>query len=404
MIYSARRLKTQVLKAFGCCFITALLFAGCATGVEEVQSIEQETDATVVLDEGSESEYDGASSEYEGAVEDESQEETIEEPEIFSITMAFAGDMCLDETCDVMVHASTLENGVYDCIDSMLLTAMEAADICCINNEFAFSDAGEPMEGKLYTFRSSTANVNLLLGMGVDIVTLANNHVYDYGSVAFYDTLETLQSAGIDFVGAGANLEEAMTPVYYEINGVTIAFVNATRAEKYVLTPAATDSSGGVLRCYDTTLFEQVISTAAENADYVVCCVHWGTEYSYDLEDVQIETARLYIDAGADVIIGTHSHCLQGIGYYNGKPIFYSLGNFWFNSKSLETCLVQLELTGTGAEDISLNATFVPAIQEDCETRYCNSGDDKDRVLDLINSISVNAYVDDDGLVTEVSE
>ena len=97
----------------------------------------------------------------------------------------------------------------------------------------------------------------------------------------------------------------------------------------------------------------------------MVCCVHWGIEYSYELEQVQKDTARAYIDAGADVIVGTHSHCLQGIEYYKGAPIFYNLGNFWFNEKDLLTCLLELHVTGT-KEDWQLDATIVPAHQAGC--------------------------------------
>ena len=129
----------------------------------------------------------------------------------------------------------------------------------------------------------------------------------------------------------------------------------------------------------------------------VVCCVHWGIEYSYELEQVQKDTARAYIDAGADVIVGTHSHCLQGIEYYKGAPIFYNLGNFWFNEKDLLTCLLELRVTGT-KEDWKLNATVVPARQAGCVTKYLTDGSS---VYNLLESISVNAGIKPDGTVYE---
>jgi poly-gamma-glutamate synthesis protein (capsule biosynthesis protein) len=321
----------------------------------------------------------------------------------YEISLVFAGDINLDDTWSVMTYAAQQPNGLADCIDGALLEAMNQADLCCINNEFSFSDRGTPMADKAWTFRAKPENVSLLTEMGVDVVTLANNHVYDYGADAFADTLTTLREAGIAYVGAGADLTEAATPVYKTVDGVTIAFVNATRAEKYVMTPAATEESSGVLRCYDTERFVEEIQEARAAADFVVCCVHWGTEYSYELEEVQRTTARTYLEAGADVIVGTHSHCLQGIEYYQGKPIFYSLGNFWFNDKTLETGLLRLTLTGEGEKTPSLDCTFLPAIQEGCVTRSAVTEEDRDQVLGLLRDISINAQIDDEGRVTEAA-
>ena len=176
-----------------------------------------------------------------------------------------------------------------------------------------------------------------------------------------------------------------------------MAYVNATRAELTLYTPDAGENSPGVLSCYDPAQFEKVIAQAKQQADLVVCCVHWGIEYSYELEQVQKDTARAYIDAGADVIVGTHSHCLQGIEYYKGAPIFYNLGNFWFNEKDLLTCLLELRVTGT-KEDWKLNATVVPARQAGCVTKYLTDGSS---VYNLLESISVNAGIKPDGTVYE---
>ena len=153
--------------------------------------------------------------------------------------------------------------------------------------------------------------------------------------------MDVLSQADIQYVGAGHNNDEAMAPVYFEIQGKTIAYVAASRAEKYRMTPQATEDTPGILLCYDTELFLQTIKEAKENADYVIAFVHWGTEYSYELEEVQLSTGKEYLDVGADIVIGAHPR-LQGIEYYNGKPIIYSLGNFWFNDKTLDTILLNV--------------------------------------------------------------
>lgn len=318
-------------------------------------------------------------------------------PEPADFTLAFTGDINLDDNWSVMYYLKNYSsNGTLaECIDQELLDRMNQADLCCINNEFTLSDRGEPLAGKAFTFRAKPENVSYLQEMGVDLVTLANNHIFDYGPDAFSDTLDNLTNAGIAYVGAGRNRAEAASPLYYNLDGLTVAFVNATRAEYTRYTPDAGEDTPGVLCCYDPEPLKEEITQAKKRADVVVCCVHWGIEYSYDLEDVQKETARAYIDAGADVIVGTHSHCLQGIEYYNGVPIFYNLGNYWFNERDLLTCLLELQITGTKG-GWQMKATIVPAHQVGCRTHFLTDGSG---VYQLLESISVNAGVKPDGTV-----
>lgn len=339
------------------------------------------------------------------AGQDSQYEEEAAETESYDIVLSFAGDICFDDSCAVMRsyigQGEQLENN----IDPELLGIMRQADICFINNEFAYSDRGAPLENKMYTFRADPKRVSMLQEMGVDIAGLANNHVYDYGAEAMEDTMDTLRQAGIDYVGAGKNLQEAMTPVYREADGIKIAFVAASRAEKFKMTPQATESEAGILRCYDTELFLQEIRQAKSEADYVIALVHWGTEYSTELEEVQKTTGRDYIDAGADIVIGGHTHCLQGMEYYQGKPILYSLGNFWFNDKSLDSMLVRIRLSG---EDKTSEITadqvkveIVPAKQENCRTELLR-GEEARKLFDCLEEISVGVEIDDAGIVREV--
>lgn len=205
---------------------------------------------------------------------------------------------------------------------------------------------------------------------------------------------------GIPYVGAGHDLAEAMSPVYLEADGVTIAYVAASRAEKYKMTPQATETEPGILRCYDNTLFLKEIREADTKADIVIALPHWGAEYSTKLEEAQTVGAKQYIDAGADAVIGAHSHCIQGVELYNGKPIVYSLGNFWFNDKSLETMLVKLHVSGEkdlgadlqSAEDDTIQVEdirleILPGMQSGCTTVMAD-GAEKERILHYIESIS----------------
>lgn len=328
------------------------------------------------------------------------EEEKVEEDTGYDFTMCFAGDINLDENWGTTRYMDAQPNGIYDCISKEMIDVMQAADIMCLNNEFTYSTGGSPLPGKAYTFRAKPERVEILHMLGVDAVTMANNHVYDYGKDAMLDTFAVLEDAGIPYFGAGRTLQDAMEPLYIEADGKTIALVAASRAEKNKMTPQATESEPGILRCYDTELFLQTIKKAKESADFCIAFVHWGTEYSYELEKVQLSTGKEYLDAGADVIIGAHSHCLQGMEYYDGKPIIYSLGNYWFNEKTLDTMLVQLHFSGDDTK-AQLEVQVIPAVQTGYRTTYAADAAEQRRIYDFLESISVNVDILDDGTVIE---
>lgn len=314
----------------------------------------------------------------------------------YDFTVCFAGDINFDENWATTRYLNQCKNGIYDCISPELIQYMKEADIMCLNNEFTYSKRGTPLPGKAYTFRAKPKRVQILKQLGVDLVKLANNHVYDYGADALSDTFATLKSADIPYIGAGKNLDEAMKPSYFEIDGKKIAFVAASRAEKYPMTPQATEDSPGILRCYDTRLFKKVIKKARKKADFVIAYVHWGTEYSYDLEPVQRETAKEYLDCGADIIIGAHTHCLQGMEYYDGKPIIYSLGNYWFNEKTLDTMLLRLHFYGDKNNE-HLKVQVIPAVQKNCQTKIASTKKEKKRIFSFLESISNGVDISEKG-------
>ncbi len=309
--------------------------------------------------------------------------------------MTFGGDVCFGDNYYPIQRLNERENGLYDCFDKEWFDVMQNADIAMLNNEFTISSRGEPMPKKLYTFRSKPENTRYYNDLGVDFVTLANNHAFDYGEDAFYDTMDILDEYNIDYAGGGKNAEEAQRPFYYLVNGRKIAFLSATRAEKYILTPEAGENTPGVFRCYDPQRLIEVIGETKQNCDFLVLFVHWGTEYSPVLEKVQETTSHDYIDAGADLIIGSHAHQLQGIEFYKGKAIFYNLGNFWFNGKKIETGLVKLNLDNDGNAEYY----FLPGLQYKCKTSYELGTELGRTIMDHIASYQPNISIADDGLV-----
>ena len=314
------------------------------------------------------------------------------------ITLGFAGDICFYDEYANMSTLRSQANGIYDCILEGVMNGLKAVDIMMVNNEFAYSDRGTPTAGKKYAFRSKPSNVSMLDDMGVDIVSLANNHAYDWGPDALMDTFDILTEAKVPYVGAGRNIDEAVKPVYYKINGKTIAYTSATQIERLANpdTKEATSDSPGVLRTLDPSRFVNVIQQAKENSDFVVVYVHWGSENTDLVEASQRELAKKYAAAGADLIIGDHPHCLQGIDYVDGVPVIYSLGNFWFNSKTVDTGYIKATLDG----DCNLSTLqFIPCVQEGCKTRLALD-DKKSSILKYMQGISDYAQIDEEGYIT----
>lgn len=310
-----------------------------------------------------------------------------------SIKLAFAGDLCLSENWYTINKYEESGEILNQCISQNLIDELNSADIFMLNNEFSFSTRGEPLNGKLYTFRTDPSRISILKELGTDVVSVSNNHVYDYGADAFYDTLDTLKNNDIKYFGGGKNLDEASRPVYYIVNGMKIGFVGASRAEKIRFTPGAGTDSPGILLTYDSTKYLDVISSAKKECDYLVAYVHWGTEDSHKVTDYQQTMGHQFIDAGADVVVGGHPHVLQGIEYYNDKPIFYSLGDFWFNYETKETGAIELELSQTGVKNIK----FLPCMQENYTTSLKTDPVETRRIYDFLQNLSFNAVIDDSG-------
>lgn len=312
------------------------------------------------------------------------------------VTMAFAGDILFDNNYAIM---SALGSGgdISQGIAPEVLERMRGADVMMLNNEFAYSNRGTPIEEKQFTFRARPETVSYLTDMGVDIVSLANNHAYDYGPDALEDTLDILREEGIPYVGAGRDISEARKPVYYIVGDMKIAFVSATQIERLDTpdTKEATDTSAGVFRCWNGDKLLETVREAAANSDFVVVYVHWGTENVAELDWAQLKQAPELVDAGADLVIGDHPHCLQSIGVIRDVPVIYSLGNFWFNSKTLDTGMVEVVIDQTGI----VSYQFVPCLQSGCRTILLQ-GAEKERVLSYMRSISDGVQIDAEGYVS----
>lgn len=312
------------------------------------------------------------------------------------ITLLFAGDILFDDSYAMMATLKNRGGNIEEAFADDLLEKMRSADVFMVNNEFTFTDRGTPVAGKKFTFRAKPDNVIYLQQMGVDIVSVANNHIYDYGEISLLDTLDTLETAGIPYVGAGRNLDEAMQPMYLIGNGIKIALVSATQIERTSNpeTKEATEDLPGVLRCMDTTKLLKVIEEAKNNSDFVILYIHWGTESMESTDWLQEQQSEIYAQAGVDLIIGNHPHCLQKIDIKNGIPIIYSLGNFWFNSKTQKSCMIETVINTDGIKSLQ----FIPCIQSDCRTQML-VGESGKEILEYMRSLSQNILLDENGYI-----
>lgn len=315
------------------------------------------------------------------------------------ITLEFTGDVNFAEGYVTTKHMDKCPGGIYDCFSPELLEEMNSADIMMVNNEFTYSKRGTAIQGKAYTFRADPSRVENMKVFGTDIVNLANNHVYDYGPEALLDTIDTLDRAGIPHVGAGANIKEASKPYYFVCNGRKIAIVSATQIERsYNYTKEATETTPGVLKSLDPSKFVEVIKEAKKSSDYVIVNIHWGTEGDSNFGRDQKNLAVAFARAGADVIIGGHTHCLQGFDFVEGVPVIYSLGNFWFSSSTQDTGLAKVTISETG----ELTLGFIPCIQQGTTTSLVTDDAQRQRILDFMQKHSgTGVVVNPDGTISQ---
>ena len=310
-----------------------------------------------------------------------------------TIKIDLVGDINLADDWYTM-DAATQRGGVSDCISENAQSELASADISVVNNEFVYEDGETPLAGKTYTFGAATENVKLLKIFSADLVTLANNHVYDYGEEGLISTLDTLDGAEIPYVGAGRNFEEASAIKYFVVKGRKIAFVSATEIEKFAkYTKEATENSPGVIKTIDTSLFCNIIAEAKANADYVVACVHWGIEGKNDFEAEQRRMGEDYVKAGADVVIGGHPHRLQGVEFIEDTPVAYSLGNFWFSTGTIYTTIAQIRIDGSG----ELSLYMIPCIQQNLTTSILTEEAEIDDFYKYVADVSYGVGIDADG-------
>ncbi|MBN2403389.1 MAG: CapA family protein [Spirochaetes bacterium] len=251
----------------------------------------------------------------------------------------FGGDLMLDWGIQEVITEHGPDYPVKNIKDFL-----HSFDYRFCNLECPISDKEDPRPEKKFVFRGRPEHIALLKSAGINGVSLANNHACDYGKDGLLDTIDNLSKNGIGSAGAGRDMGAAHLPLTITINGINLA-VLAYSSIAYSDSFADKDNPG-VARAKIELITDDIKQYKAFN-DFIIVSIHWGFEYSEYPEPKDIKLAHAIIKSGADAIIGHHPHIFQGIEIYEGKPIFYSLGNFVFgsiNENAMENILVEIYL------------------------------------------------------------
>ena len=247
-----------------------------------------------------------------------------------TLTLAFTGDIMMGGSASYK-----LKTEGPDAFFIHTAPYLKQADIVMGNLEGPLGTSGQKCPHKKYNFLIDPSCAPGLARAGFTLMTLANNHIMDFGPEALRSTIIALEEAGLKHAGAGSNLEEARTPAWLELKGHKVAVLAYSRTEPVEYWAA--ESRAGCAAALEQTMREDITGAKARGADLVIVVCHWGQEKKTKLRFYQPELAHMAIDAGADAVVGHHPHIWQGLEVYHGKPIAYAIGNFCFGSLSTST-------------------------------------------------------------------
>ena len=289
--------------------------------------------------------------------------------------------------------------GQHEKIFNDFLDYIVDADLSMCNLECPITEEQSPSIKFGPLLKAHPDTLKSLKFAGFDMVTLANNHIMDHGVKGLECTIEACQENGLDIVGAGLTLEEARRPFIKEINGKKIAIINVAENE---FSNTHGEYPGANPLSFPKN-FQDIVN-AKKEFDFLIVIFHGGNEM-HQLPSPRLkETFRFMIEAGADAIIGHHSHCFSGYEWYNGKPIFYSIGNFVFDYDMRENELwntsyaVMLEL-----KENKLDFKIIPYFQNKKEMGIKLMNEEEEKLC-MAKIKELNNIIGDDHLLERAFE
>lgn len=241
------------------------------------------------------------------------------------VTLAFVGDLMLDRGVKYMVNKYF--DSAYAELFSKVETRLQDYDFLFGNLEGPVSEKGTD-QGGIYSFRMSPKILPVLKNAGFDLFSLANNHIYNWGPVAFEDTLGQISLNNLKYSGGGFSGPETYSGASFDIAGVKITLLSFSEFTAGGISSTSTKS--GIATISEDNI-KNFVSEAKLRSDLVIVSFHFGEEYQKIPNDYQIKHAHLAVDSGADLIIGHHPHVVQTLEQYKNSFIIYSLGNFIFD-------------------------------------------------------------------------
>jgi hypothetical protein len=271
------------------------------------------------------------------------------------VSFAFGGDIHFEGDLRSRLLAAP------ESVLAPIAPVLSAPDVAVVNFESAVTERGTA-QGKQFVFRAPPVALTALASAGIDTASVANNHGLDYGAEGLEDTLAAEQVTGFDLIGIGHNAAEAYAPHRMEVNGQRIAAIAATQVldEQFVSTWSATDEQPGLASAKDVDRLVAAVAAARVDSDTVVVFLHWGVEGQPCPSASQQTLAQQLVDAGADIVVGSHAHRQEGAGRLGNAFVDYGLGNFvFYNESGASGVTGVLRVTATGRQIDSYD--WVPA-------------------------------------------
>jgi len=232
-------------------------------------------------------------------------------------------DLCPINRIDVLCNSNNYKEIYNDYIQEL-----NDVDYRVVNLELPITDNLDPIEKRGPVHSVGSKHIEHIKYAGFDLLTLANNHIRDHGDIGLKNTIDHIKSNGLNYVGAGENIDKAKKKFYSNINGIRVAFVNFTENEFSIADENRFGANPlNIIDNYNS------IKEAKSKSDCVIVIIHGGHE-GYRLPSKRmVSTYKFFVDSGADIVVSHHSHCFSGYEIYKEKPIFYGLGNFIFDKQ-----------------------------------------------------------------------
>jgi poly-gamma-glutamate synthesis protein (capsule biosynthesis protein) len=333
--------------------------------------------------------YNKEQSAFEESVE-QSVSQSVYQPASQQTEISFVGDILLDRGIQAKINVFG-PNYPFQKVKGLL----ESSNVAMGNLENPAAVCGRAVSYKQYTFRAKPQNLKGLRWAGMNLVSIANNHILDYGREAMLETMQNLEKTQVACIGAGNSIQEAFMPYFLENNDEQIAFFAASRVIPNT-SWYATEGRPGTAGAYNAEQLIQAINKVSKDS-FVVVYLHWGDELKTIPNNTQRQLAKKLIDHGADLIIGTHPHVLEGFEYYKGKLIAYSLGNFIFNNSNSSTMILKVKINNKQATF----AKVIPCIIKNYRPEPVLG---KKQVIDFYNMMQARSFgveIDKSGILSE---